>query len=185
MIISITGKPCSGKGVICDGICSKYNFELMSMGKIFRRVSAQLGYDTITEFQSPEQTKAVDEAVDNNLIEIGKTRLNDNIIIDSRTAWHFIPASFKVYVDVDWNVAGNRLLQANRETEQAKDLKQAIKMLKDRYVAENKRYKTIYNIDCTDKSNFDLWIDSSDKTPTQLVEMIYKAYLKYIKKQTK
>ena len=101
MIITITGKPCSGKGAASKILCDKYGFEYISAGSAFRKAAMDLGFGSITNF-TMEEYKKVDKQVDSNLIEIGKTRLNDNLVVDSRLAWHFIPKSFKVYLDIDW-----------------------------------------------------------------------------------
>ena len=74
----------------------------------------------------------------NKTTELGKTSINENIVVDSRLAWHFIPNSFKVFLDVDWITAGNRLIGANRETENGENLEDAIIKLKDRWQTGNK-----------------------------------------------
>lgn len=181
MIITLTGKPCSGKGTIVNIFCSEHGFSKVSAGKIFREVALSKGID-IQNFQDPELTKKVDEAVDNKLIEIGKTHAGEKLIIDSRTAWHFIPNSFKVYVDVSWDEASKRLVKAERESERVESIEEAEMVLKKRYVEENARYKKIYNIDCTNMKNFDFVIDSTSLTPSQVAEKIYNAYQKFVKK---
>ena len=47
-----------------------------------------------------EAFKEVDKIVDDSIFKLGQTKLNENIVIDSRLAWHFIPNSFKVFIDV-------------------------------------------------------------------------------------
>ena len=184
MIITLTGKPCSGKGTVGKLFCEKYNFEFLSTGQIFRELTAKHKYKSILEFQQKnENITDVDKQVDNKTIEIGKTRLNDNILFDSRLAWHFIPKSFKVFLDVDWFVAGDRLVKAERENENVENIEEAIDILKARWNEENSRYKKLYNVDNTNPSQYDLVITSTDKTPEQIVEIIYKNYEKFIKNQ--
>ena len=123
MIITITGKPCSGKGTVAKEFCKKYNFKYVCTGDIFRDYAKQLGYDNILTFQAEDdRVKQIDKLVDDKIYEIGKSKLNENIVIDSRLAWHFIPNSFKVFIDVDDSIAGERLLQANRSNEQVSSL---------------------------------------------------------------
>ena len=181
MIITITGKPCSGKSPACDHFCKTHNFDYVGAGNFFRSIAQKKGYSTVTNFQKPEQTKEVDEAIDSALTEIGIVRRNEDVIIDGRTAWHFIPHSFKVYVDVDWVSAGKRLLEEKRETEPAKDLDEAINMLQSRHNNEIARYKALYNIDCLNMNNYDLVLNSTGKTTEQLSNEIYKAYQKFLK----
>lgn len=181
MIITITGKPCSGKGTAAKEFCKKYNFEYVCTGDIFREHAKKLGYDNILTFQEEDhRVKEVDKIVDSSIIKLGKEKLNNNIVIDSRLAWHFIPDSFKVFIDVNPNVAGNRLLEANRETEKTSSLKNAIKQLESRWSVENERYLELYQINNLNPSNYDLIIDSSNLTPNEVTEIIFKEYKKFI-----
>ncbi len=181
MIITITGKPCSGKSPACEHFCKTYNFDYVGAGNFFRSIAQKKGYSTVTQFQKPEQTKEVDEAIDSALTEIGIVRRDEDVIIDGRTAWHFIPHSFKVYVDVDWLSAGRRLVEEQRETELTNNVDEAIAMLKSRHNNEILRYKELYNIDCLDMNNYDLVLNSTGKSTEQLSKEIYKAYKKFLK----
>ncbi len=183
MIITITGKPCSGKGTVAKEFCKKYNFKYICTGDMFREYAKKLGYDNILTFQEEDpRVKEVDKIVDNSIYKLGKTKLNENIVIDSRLAWHFIPNSFKVFIDVDLRVAGKRLIDANRETEQTSSLKDAIKKLESRWKIENDRYLELYNTNNLNLSNYDFVVDSSHLTPTQIMEQIYVEYQKHINK---
>ncbi len=180
MIITITGKPCSGKGTVAKEFCKKYNFEYMCTGDMFRSYAKQFGYDNILTFQEEDpRIKQIDKLVDDNTLNIGKTRINDNIVIDSRMAWHFIPNSFKVFIDVNDNVAGLRLLNAKRETEKTKTLPEAIDSLKSRWKIENERYVELYKTNNLNLNNYDLIIDSSNLTPEQVMNIIYEKYIEH------
>ena len=182
MIITITGKPCSGKGTTSKLFCQKYNFEYIGTGNMFREFAKQYGYDNILEFQQKsDKIKDIDNEIDNKTIEIGKTRLNDNIVFDSRLAWFFIPNSFKVFIDIDDDTAASRLLNANRDTELAQDINQAKKQLQDRWLTENLRYQRIYNTDNLNLKNYDFVISSKNLTPEEIADKIYEEYLNFIK----
>ena len=182
MIITITGKPCSGKGTVAKEFCKTHNFEYMCTGDMFRSYAKQFGYDNILTFQEEDpRIKQIDKLVDDNTINIGKTRSNENIVIDSRMAWHFIPNSFKVFIDVSDEIAGKRLLNANRETEQTKTLTEAINSLKSRWNIENSRYMELYQTNNLNPNNYDLIVDSSNLTPEQVMNIVYEKYLEHIK----
>ncbi len=183
MIITITGKPCSGKGTVAKELCEKYNFEYVCTGDMFREHAKKMGYDNILTFQEEDpRVKEVDKIVDSAIIELGKRSINENIVIDSRLAWHFIPNSFKVFIDVKPKVAGKRLLEANRETEKTSSLKDAINKLETRWNVENDRYTELYKTNNLNLKNYDLVVDSSKLAPTQVMEKIYKTYKKHISK---
>ena len=46
MIITITGKPCSGKGTVAKELCSKFNFEYIGTGNMFRDIYHRNGYES-------------------------------------------------------------------------------------------------------------------------------------------
>lgn len=181
MIITITGKPCSGKGTVSKEFCKLFNFKYLCTGDMFRELAKQHGYSTVLEFQQnyPNITE-VDNIIDNQTAEIGRTQLNENIVIDSRLAWNFIPNSFKVFIDVDWEIAGERLLSANRSHEQASDLQNAINTLKKRWQEENNRYTKIYNTNNLNLSNYNFVISSNNLTPTEIANKIYEEYTKFM-----
>lgn len=181
MIITITGKPCSGKGTVSKEFCNTYNFKYVCTGDMFREFSKQFGYDNILSFQeNDKRIKEIDKLVDDRTIEMGLSQINEDIVIDSRLAWHFIPNSFKVFIDIDDETAGKRLLEANRETEKAQTLQQAIESLKNRWNVENTRYQELYKIDNLNLNNYDFVINSANLTPKEVTEKIYQAYVKFL-----
>ena len=184
MIITITGKPCSGKGTVAKEFCKKHNFEYICTGDMFRSYAKQFGYDNILSFQEQDsRVKQIDKLVDDKVAEIGKTRANENIVIDSRLAWYFVPNSFKVFIDVDNVTAGERLLSANRDTEKSSSLEDAITMLQSRWNVENERYLELYQVNNLNLNNYDFVIDSSKLTPEKVVEEIHESYSNFIKKE--
>ena len=185
MIITITGKPCSGKGTVSKLFCSKYNFDYICTGDMFRQIAKSYGYDNILDFQKDERVKTVDHQIDNNTKQIGIERANEDIVIDSRLAWYFAPNSYKVFIDVSWNVAGERLFNAKRETEQVENIEQAKLKLIDRWNEENSRYQEIYNTNNLNPKNYDLIISSDNKSPEEIVDEIYKNYHLFVKKHKK
>lgn len=181
MIITITGKPCSGKSTVVKMFSEKYNFKYISTGDMFRKFAKEFGYDILRFQKEDEKIKDIDELVDTKIKNLGITNLNDDIIIDSRLAWHFIPNSFKVFIDISDEVAGERLMQADRETEKTNNLNQAMQQLKDRWNTENERYQEIYKIDNLNLNNYNLVINSNNLQPHEIVEIIYENYKKFIK----
>ena len=183
MIITITGKPCSGKGTVSKLLCEKYNFEYICTGDMFREFAKEFGYNSVLEFQQNyKDIKEIDNLVDKKTEDIGKTRIKENIVIDSRLAWHFVPNSFKVFIDIDWTTAGERLLSANRQNEKAASIEQAAKDLETRWNVENERYTNIYNTNNLNLSNYDFVISSSNLTPEEIVDKIYKKYTEFMLK---
>lgn len=175
MIITVTGKPCSGKGTCCKIFCQKYGYDYICAGDIMREVALNKGYKSVLDFQehSPDVVET-DHYVDSYITQIGNERQNDNLLIDSRLAWHFAKPSFKVFIDVKLSEAGKRLMLANRPNEKVENLLQAKRSLKKRWKVENSRYKKIYGIDNTNMKNYDLVIDSTSISPEELADIIFE-----------
>ena len=107
MNITITGNLGSGKSSI-GKILKEKGYEIVSTGNIFRQLAMDKGL-SVEEFnrQVNEATRngdrSVDKMIDDTTAKIGRER--DNIMFDSRLAWHFVPDSFKVFVITDINEA--------------------------------------------------------------------------------
>ena len=180
MIITITGKPCSGKSAVIDYMTSKYGFEKFSAGAIFRRIATERGVD-ILELNRLCDT-SIDKLVDDEIVKVGERDIDKNLIFDSRTAWHFIPKSFKVFLDIVPKEQARRLMSSGRSDEIV-DLteEEAIASLNERWNLENERYYAIYQFDNRDQSVFDFVVDTSNLTVEQVGDAIMNAYQEYIK----
>lgn len=181
MIITLTGKPCCGKSTTAEIFCRKYNFERIYAGAIFKEKAREMGIST-AELCSSEKCIEIDYEVDNFLKSIYETRINDNLIIESRTSWSFMPKAFNVFIDVDDLTMAERLFNSDRTgKEKPKSLEDAMFQCTVRYNADVSRYKKIYNIDCDNMENYNLVINNSNLTPEETADKIYEEYLKFIK----
>jgi len=180
MIITMTGKPCSGKSVVIAYLMDKYGFTKFSGGDIFRRIATERGIDVL-ELNRQNDT-SIDNLVDEEIVKIGKRDIDKDIIFDSRTAWHFIPQSFKVFLDIDVEEQINRLINSGRTTEIV-DLsrEEAMKNLQERWDLENKRYMSLYNFDNNDLSKYDCVVNTTGKTIEEVAEYIYNEYSNFLK----
>jgi cytidylate kinase len=149
-IITIGGKPGSGKSSTAKKIAKKLGYIHHSTGEFFREIATERGV-TVTELNFQAETdKSIDEAIDNK-----SKGLNDklDIVMDSRLAFNFIPGSFKVYLEIDPEVAAKRMFEDMKENEDRQktestyaDVLELEKNAFERYESENKRYKTLYDV---------------------------------------
>lgn len=180
MIITISGKPCTGKSTMAEIFIKKYGFERVYAGAIFKSVAKEMGID-ILELTGSDKVYAVDYEVDNKLKEIYESRLGENLLIESRTAWSFMPKAFNVFIDVSDDVMAERLFNSDRsEKERGSSVGDARQKVMGRFNNDVNRYKMLYNIDCSNLNNYDLVIDNSHLTPEETADAIFNAYLKYI-----
>ena len=182
MIITISGKPCTGKSTMAEIFINKYGFERIYAGGIFKDIAKERGVD-ILELVKSEDVVQVDYEVDERLKKVYEERFNDNILIESRTAWSFMPKAFNVFIDVSDEVMAERLFKSSRsERERGESIEEAQKKVVSRYNTDVDRYKRLYKIDCSNLTNYDFVVDNSEMTPEEAADKIYEAYLNYINK---
>lgn len=178
-IITIAGRPGSGKSTTAKTVAAKLGYEHFSSGDLFRAIGRERGLDVLQTNLTSEQNTEIDYLVDQRLRDIGKTE--DLKVIDSRTAWHWIPNSFKVFLDLDLKSAAKRILdntdkQRLSSENMTKDPAEYAKVLQARLDSEAKRYKALYDIDPYDMDNYDLVIDTAQNNIEQVVELVLSGY---------
>lgn len=182
MIITVTGKPCSGKSTMAEIFCKKYGFQRIYAGAIFKDEAKKMGMNML-ELSSSDKCIEIDFRVDKHLKEVYDTRFNEDIMIESRTSFSFMPNAFNVFIDLDEKTMGERLFNSDRVgKEKAKSLEEAVRSTQARYEADRSRYKKIYNIDVDDKSNYSLVFNNAKMTPEQTADKIYREYKKFLKR---
>ncbi|MBR0322909.1 MAG: cytidylate kinase family protein [Bacteroidales bacterium] len=169
--ITIAGDLGSGKSTVANHLISNINYRIESAGLIFRRLAEQHGM-TAKEFnQFIESNPKYDNMVDDTIKEMGAKE--ENIIFDSRLAWYFVPKSFKIYMYVDVDTATELIFNdKGRVSESYSDMATAKKEIIERRESEVLRYKTFYNIDINNYSNYDFIIDTSHATKDEVNEAV-------------
>lgn len=185
-IITIAGKPGSGKSSTAKMLAEQLGYEHFSSGDLFREIAKSRGQNVKEANLHAEgkelNSENIDELVDSRLREIGQTQ--DNKVIDSRTAWHWIPGSFKVFLDLDLHVAADRIIRAMEVSDVAGERNEHIPEsieaytaeLEDRLASETRRYEGLYSIDPYTLSNHDFVINSDENSLEEVVDKILQAY---------
>jgi len=180
-IITIAGKPGSGKSVTSKMLAARFGYQHFSSGDLFRAIGKEHGIDDVKEINLAAERGElnVDELVDQRLRDIGKSE--DQIVIDSRTAWHWMPQSFKVYLDLDLVTAAERILKGIDEFRMShehipNDPDEYALILEERLASETRRYRKLYNVDPYDTSNYDLVVDTKANSVEEVVGIIVENY---------
>ena len=169
----------SGKWTVSKLLAEKLWYEIISIGDMKRKLAAEM-WINIIEFNkmgdNPENAKEFDlkyEEFQQNL------KLTDNIILDSRLWFYAQPHAFKILLDVDEEIAWERIFKAARNTDKQKSKKHAIDQVKERNSSDKERYMKLYNVDLWNPNNYNLVIDTSERTPEEVLDIIlneFKAY---------
>ncbi len=176
--ISLAGDLGSGKSTVGALLAKQFDAEIVSIGKLQRKMAAELNMDTC-EFNKYQETHPeFDKILDGKLADYEK--LEGSFIFDSRMAWHFVPSAFSVYLACEPKEAARRVIEANRQDEAYGSVDEAYSRLLLRRQREQKRYFDFYGVDITDMSNYTFVVDTTDKTPTQVAEAIVEGWKNYI-----
>jgi cytidylate kinase len=177
MIITISGKPGSGKGTVAKIIAERLNLKHYSIGDFMRDIAKEKGVSLLELGKTAEKERWVDDELDKRQIELGKKE--DGFVIDSRLGFYFIPKSVKVFLDVNLNESAKRIFNAKRKDEKDNlNLKKTKDNIKKRMKSEMLRYKKYYGLNYYDKKHYDFVVDTSgvsiDKVVGTVVEWLKK-----------
>lgn len=178
MIITLSGLPGAGKSTVKSILAEKLGLKEYSMGDL-RGTMALKRNMNIEEFNALSMTDpSIDTSVDEFQTYLGETE--DDFIIDSLLSWHFIPKSFKVFFTIEPRVAAERIFNA-RATETGRDdepayktIEQAQEIIGKRMEQNDARYKKWYGFSFQDPKNFNLVLDTTHLTPTEVADAIIK-----------
>lgn len=177
MFITINGHLGSGKSTVCAILRDSYGFKIFSTGSIQREFANRLNVSTLELNKKSFKDLSFDHYIDNATVEYAKAHGGENVIFDSRLAWHFVPKSFKVRLTIDPEVAAIRVFNHRQsEEENYSTVQEAIKLLSERQEAEAERYQSIYGIDINDVNNYDYIVDTSNLSPLDVADRIMDKY---------
>lgn len=181
MHITITGNLGSGKSTISQIIRDKYAFEIYSTGTIQRKLARELGKTTLEMNELMCNDPKYDHMIDDATTRTAKENLDKKIIFDSRLAWNFVEASFKVFVTVSFDIAAKRVYHdvGRGCVEEYSSELDAKEKLKARAETENERFKDMYGLEYFNFGNYNLIIDSSYSDPVEIADIIMEEAVKY------
>lgn len=184
-IITISGKPGSGKSSTADKVAELLSYTRYSAGDIVRKLVRDKGM-TLEEFnkqagQNPETDHLIDE-------ELRKLRNAKNVIVDSRLGFYWIPESFKVYLDLDDDIATARIFKdtvsnqaRSTEASSSTSIEEVSRLVHERMNAERQRFLDLYGTDPYNSRNFDLIVNTSRHSPQTVALAIFDNYHKWLK----
>jgi cytidylate kinase len=175
MIITISGVPGSGKTSVAKIIAEKLDMPFYSVGALRGKMAMEKGM-TLDELNALGETdSSTDTLADDYQKELGAKE--DNFVIEGRLSWHFIPKSYKVFLDCRPAEAAQRILASKNERPDEKltsDPEQIQTTLEARLASDIRRYQKIYGIDYMDPKHYDLVIDTTLlKSAKETAELVF------------
>ena len=179
--ITISGRPGAGKTSVGKLIAKRLGLRFYSMGDMRGQMAKERGI-TIEELNKlGEKEGWTDTKVDDYQKELGKKE--DNFVFEGRLSFHFIPDSFKVFLDVETFEGAKRIFNDPREDESKKKfVEEVAEAIKERVKSDSLRYKKYYNLDIFDKSQYDFVLDTTHLSIEQVVERVIEGLKKSLKR---
>lgn len=187
-IVTIAGKLGSGKSSTANRVAEILGYGRASTGDFMREIADRRGV-TLGELGAIAETDpSVDEELDGQNRTLGQ---KENIVLDARLGFFFIPDSFKVFLELDPNVAAERILKdAEKNPARHKEVRgeyntvEAISAaISTRLASERTRYLEKYGVkDQTAHENFDLVIDTNTLPLEGVAQKIVEEYQKWLAK---
>jgi len=187
-IITIAGKLGSGKSSTAKKVAEVLGYQHFSTGDFMREIANGRGITLGDLSILAETDNSIDKELDDHNLKIGTM---ENVVLDSRLGFHFIPNSFKVFLELRPEIAAKRILEdkknnPNRHTEATGsfDTEELIlKRIEERLKSERRRYKELYGIeDQTAHENFDLIIDTEKVPLEEVIKKVTEEYNKWLEK---
>lgn len=179
-IIALGGMPGSGKSTVRGILADMMGYEMFSTGDFARRIAAERGMTIEAYNELVASSRKLDEEIDAELTRIQDEE--DNMVVDSHLAYHFIPSAFKVYLETTIDEAARRIFNdRNSKVRQEsgdvmETLEEAKERTKKRIENHTDRYERHYGINPYDPSRYDFVVDTIDKKPEVIAREIKNAY---------
>lgn len=173
LIITISGRPGSGKSAVASRVAGELGVDHVSAGDFMREMATERGISILQLSRTAEGRSSIDDEIDSRTTRLAAD--GGDFVMDARLGWHFAPQSVKVFLEVRPEVAAQRIFEALRDSEHENvDLAETRKATELRAGSEQKRYFEYYGLDYTDHSHYDLVIDTSDMTVDSVVDTILR-----------
>ncbi len=188
MIITISGTPGSGKSTVGKLLAKKLRYHYYSIGAMRRAMAKERGM-TLQEFNVLGEREAfTDVEIDHWQEKLGRTK--DNLVVEGRTSFHFIPHSVKVFLAADLSEAARRIFhdRAHVRRFEAGHRYQTVQQLehglRGRIASDSRRYRKYYKLNIFQPKHYDVYIDTSKQKPSVTLTTIVK-YLANVSQKSK
>ncbi len=177
MKITISGTLGSGKSTVAKIVAKQLKYNYYYTGNLMRVLAEKKGLTLVEFTELRENNPTINLELDEYQKKIGKNE--DNFVLDGHLGFLFVPDSIKIFLKCSPVVAAARIQKSIKEGDDQRlqeglkdDEKSILEILKKRNEAENKQYKTLYNINFEDETHYDLVINTTNISPQEVCDRI-------------
>ena len=179
-IITIAGMLGSGKSSTAKQVAAELGFTHYSAGDLMRQIGKEQGIEDIRAFNLASEGKEdFDRQVDERTKKLGED--DEKIVFDGHMSWHFVPQSFRVFLDIDPLIAAQRVLAGmdhnRRVSEHIPDSpEEYAALLEERRQSNMRRYRQLYDVNPYSPEHFDLVISTESNSLEDVVKEVIEKY---------
>ncbi|MEV4759902.1 AAA family ATPase [Micromonospora sp. NPDC049559] len=173
--IVLNGDLGSGKSTVSIELARRLELRRISVGDLYREMAQQRQMTALQLNLHAELDQAVDGYVDQLQQEIAAS--GEQLIVDSRLAWHFFKDALKVHLITEPTEAARRVLaRPSGPAESYTSIEEAREKLRERSESERGRFIVRYGVDKAQLRNYDLICDTTRASALEVVDHVIAAY---------
>ncbi|GAB2933067.1 hypothetical protein GCM10027280_21040 [Micromonospora polyrhachis] len=173
--IVLNGDLGSGKSTVSIELSRRLGLRRISVGDLYREMAQQRQMTALQLNLHAELDQAVDGYVDQLQQDIANS--GEQLIVDSRLAWHFFSSALKVHMITEPTEAARRVLaRPSGPAESYTSIEEARTKLRERSESERGRFILRYGVDKAKLRNYDLICDSTRASAMEVVDYVIAAF---------
>ncbi|MGW0435060.1 AAA family ATPase [Micromonospora sp. NPDC003197] len=173
--IVLNGDLGSGKSTVSIELSRRLGLRRISVGDLYREMAQQRKMTALQLNLHAELDQAVDGYVDQLQQDIANS--GEQLIVDSRLAWHFFSSALKVHMITEPTEAARRVLaRPSGPAESYTSIEEARTKLRERSESERGRFILRYGVDKAKLRNYDLICDTTRASAMEVVDYVIAAF---------